>query len=148
MVLNAKDVIVAMETPLERVLVSKISAGMIQDKGPQVELKQKLYSQVTAMKPQEALLFPVDPGGKTASMIVATMKVRQLPRLPPISVQRRPRRSMKAMQNRRDGLVFERISTADTHFFVDGDGVVLNSRDTSHLDRSLESASKEETAET
>lgn len=36
MVLKAKLVIVAMLTPLERVLVSNTSAGMIQLKGPQV----------------------------------------------------------------------------------------------------------------
>ena len=45
-VLKAKDVMVAMETPLERVRVSKISAGIIQDRGPQVAEKEKLYSQV------------------------------------------------------------------------------------------------------
>jgi hypothetical protein len=45
-VLKAKEVMVAMETPLERVRVSKISAGMIQDSGPQVAEKEKLYSQV------------------------------------------------------------------------------------------------------
>jgi hypothetical protein len=45
-VLKAKDTMVAIETPLERVRVSNISAGMIQDKGPQVAEKEKLYSQV------------------------------------------------------------------------------------------------------
>jgi hypothetical protein len=98
MVLNAKDVMVAIETPLERVLVSKISAGMIQDSGPQVELKLKLYSQVTAMKPQEALALAVEPGGKTANMMVAMTKVKQLNKLPKMRGQRRPKRSMKAMQ--------------------------------------------------
>ena len=33
-VLKAKEVIVAILTPLERVRVSKTSAGMIHDKGP------------------------------------------------------------------------------------------------------------------
>ena len=42
MVLNAKEVMVAMLTPLERVRVSKTSAGMIQERGPQVALKEKL----------------------------------------------------------------------------------------------------------
>jgi hypothetical protein len=42
MVLNANETMQAMETPLERVFVSKISAGMIQDKGPQLALKMKL----------------------------------------------------------------------------------------------------------
>jgi hypothetical protein len=42
MVLKAKDIIVARDTPLARVFISKISAGMIQDKGPQVALKEKL----------------------------------------------------------------------------------------------------------
>ena len=41
-VLKAKLVMVAMETPLLLVLVSKISAGMIHDNGPQVALKEKL----------------------------------------------------------------------------------------------------------
>jgi hypothetical protein len=45
-VLKAKETIVAIETPLERVRVSKISAGIIQDKGPHVAEKEKLYSQV------------------------------------------------------------------------------------------------------
>ena len=42
MVLKANDTMVAMETPLERVLVSKTSAGMIQDRGPHVAEKEKL----------------------------------------------------------------------------------------------------------
>lgn len=37
---------VAMETPLERVCVSKISAGMMKERGPQVAEKEMLYSQV------------------------------------------------------------------------------------------------------
>jgi hypothetical protein len=54
MVLKAKLVIVAMETPLDLVFVSKISAGMIQDRGPQVALNEKLYSHVIAIKPHAA----------------------------------------------------------------------------------------------
>lgn len=46
MVLKAKETIVAMETPLERVWVSKISAGMMKERGPQVAEKEMLYSQV------------------------------------------------------------------------------------------------------
>lgn len=53
-VLNAKLVMVATDTPFARVLVSKISAGMIQERGPQVQLKEKLYNQVIAMKPHDA----------------------------------------------------------------------------------------------
>jgi len=41
-VLKAKLTIVAIETPLDRVRVSNISAGMIHDSGPQVALKEKL----------------------------------------------------------------------------------------------------------
>lgn len=41
-VLKAKETMVAMETPLERVRVSKISAGIIQERGPQVAEKEKL----------------------------------------------------------------------------------------------------------
>jgi hypothetical protein len=48
-VLKAKETMVAMDTPLERVRVSKISAGMIQDRGPQVAEKEKLYSQVLVL---------------------------------------------------------------------------------------------------
>lgn len=96
-VLNANEVIVAMETPLDRVRVSKTSAGIIQDNGPHVAENEKLYSQVMMMKPQCApVLFVV--GGNFASRMVATMKVTQLPRLPLIRVQRRPKRSMKRMQ--------------------------------------------------
>ena len=40
MVLKAKETIAAIPTPLLRVLVSKISAGIIQDKGPAVLPKQ------------------------------------------------------------------------------------------------------------
>lgn len=56
-----------METPLDRVWVSKISAGMIQDRGPQVELKEMLYSQVTMMKPQPAPPDLLESGGYFAS---------------------------------------------------------------------------------
>jgi hypothetical protein len=41
-VLKAKETIVAIETPLERVRVSKISAGITQESGPQVAEKEKL----------------------------------------------------------------------------------------------------------
>jgi hypothetical protein len=41
-VLKAKETIVAMETPFERVRVSKISAGMTHERGPQVAEKEKL----------------------------------------------------------------------------------------------------------
>lgn len=66
-VLNAKDIMVARETPLARVRVSKISAGMIQERGPQVAEKEKLYTQVTMMNPHEAPIFVVSPGGKFAA---------------------------------------------------------------------------------
>ena len=65
-VLKAKETIVAIETPLERVRVSKISAGMIQERGPQVALKEKLYNHVMIMKPQEAELLCAVPGGNLA----------------------------------------------------------------------------------
>lgn len=51
------------------------------------------------MKPQEAEALLVEPGGKTASMMVAMTKKRQLVRLPPIMAQRRPTLSMTAMQS-------------------------------------------------
>jgi hypothetical protein len=41
-VLKAKETMVAIETPLERVRVSKTSAGMTQERGPQVAEKEKL----------------------------------------------------------------------------------------------------------
>ena len=41
-VLKAKETMVAIETPFERVRVSKISAGIIQERGPQVAEKEKL----------------------------------------------------------------------------------------------------------
>ena len=53
-VLKAYESIVAIETPFARVRVSNTSAGMIQERGPQVAEKEKLYSQVMMMKPQWA----------------------------------------------------------------------------------------------
>jgi hypothetical protein len=91
MVLNANEVMVAIETPLERVLVSKISAGMIHDNGPQVALKLKLYTQVITIKPQAAALLLLAPGGKTASKMVEMINVIMFPRLPRMSGQRRPK---------------------------------------------------------
>lgn len=95
-VLKANEVIVAIETPLARVRVSNTSAGIIQDSGPQVAEKEKLYSQVMMMKPQWAPVLVLD-GGNCASSTVATMNVTMLPRLPLIRVQRRPKRSMYIM---------------------------------------------------
>jgi hypothetical protein len=66
MVLKANEVMVASETPLDRVLVSKISAGMIQERGPQVLEKLMLKSQVTMMKPQPAPPLWLVAGGNTA----------------------------------------------------------------------------------
>lgn len=83
-VLNAELVIVAILTPSERVRVSKISAGTIHESGPFVAEKEKLYAQVTTMKPQPAALLPEVPGGNLANSIVAMMNVTQLPMLPPI----------------------------------------------------------------
>jgi translation elongation factor EF-1alpha len=73
-VLKAKDTIVAIETPLERVLVSKISAGMIQDNGPHVAENEKLYAQVQMIKPQDAALLFATPGGNCAIKMQATRK--------------------------------------------------------------------------
>lgn len=89
-VLKANDIIVAIATPIERVLVSKISAGTIHDRGPLVAEKEKLYNQVTTMKPHPAPVLLVLPGGKDASKAVAMMKVTQLNRLPLIMAHRRP----------------------------------------------------------
>lgn len=49
------------------------------------------------MKPQWAPVLIVV-GGYLARRIVAMMNVTMLPRFPPMSVQRRPKRSMKRMQ--------------------------------------------------
>jgi len=51
MVLKANEVIVAILTPFERVLVSNTSAGIIQLSGPQPNEKEKLNSHVITMKP-------------------------------------------------------------------------------------------------
>lgn len=51
MVLNAKEVMVAILTPLDRVRVSKTSAGMIQLSGPHVHEKEKFQIHVTTMNP-------------------------------------------------------------------------------------------------
>lgn len=66
---------VAIETPLERVRVSKISAGITQERGPQVQEKEKLYSQVMMMKPQEAPVLWLVSGGKLAMRTQAMMNV-------------------------------------------------------------------------
>lgn len=97
MVLNANEVMVAIETSFARVRVSNTSARMIHDRGPQVAEKEKLYSQVIMMKPQCAPVLLVD-GGKRARSTVAMMKATQLPRMQLIRVQRQPRRSMKRIQ--------------------------------------------------
>jgi hypothetical protein len=98
-VLNAKLTIVAILTPLALVLVSKISAGMIQDSGPHVALNEKLNNHVMAMNPQDACLLLVEPGGNLAVRMVAIMNVMELPRLPRIRGHRRPNRSMNRMHN-------------------------------------------------
>jgi hypothetical protein len=74
MVLKANETIVAMETPFERVLVSKISAGMIQESGPHVAEKEKLYAQVQMMNPHEAPLLVATPGGNCAISMHAMRK--------------------------------------------------------------------------
>lgn len=96
-VLNAYDVMVASETPLERVRVSNTSAGMIQERGPQVHENEKLYNQVMIIKPQWAPVFLLS-GGNCANSMQAMIKVTMFPRLPQIKLQRRPSRSMKRMQ--------------------------------------------------
>jgi hypothetical protein len=47
----------------------------------------------------------------------------------------------------RYGLILERLIASDTHFAVDGNGVVLDGRDTRHLHRGLQSTSEKKTAE-
>jgi hypothetical protein len=103
MVLKAKDTMVAMDTPFDLVLVSKISAGIIQLRGPAVDEKQKLYNQQpTTMKPQLAPLLEFEglsgSGGNLARRTVATMKQRALPMLPRIRGHRRPNLSMNSKQ--------------------------------------------------
>lgn len=73
-VLKANETIVAIETPLERVLVSKISAGITQERGPQVAENEKLYNHVMMMNPHEAPALCVDPGGNWAMRIQAIKK--------------------------------------------------------------------------
>lgn len=75
-VLNAKDIMVASETPLARVRVSKISAGIIHERGPQVAEKEKLYTHVTMMNPQEAPVFVVSPGGKFAAWVSVGLNIQ------------------------------------------------------------------------
>ena len=97
-VLKAKLAIVAIDTPFARVLVSKISAGMIQLSGPHVALNEKLNSHIIAMKPHAACPFWVCSGAKVASRAVATMNVTIFPRFPKMSGHRLPSRSMNTMQ--------------------------------------------------
>lgn len=51
-VLKAKETIAPMETPLDLVLVSKISAGIIHDKDPHVNENDIWYTQFVAIKAQ------------------------------------------------------------------------------------------------
>ena len=98
-VLKAKDAIVESDTPLLLVLVSNTSAGMIQLNGPQVAEKLKLNTQVLRMNAHWAPLPPLlEPGGNLARRIVPQMKVTMFPKLPNMSGQRRPSRSIKRMQ--------------------------------------------------
>ncbi len=99
MVLNAKLVIVARETPLDRVCVSNTSAGIIQDSGPHVAEKLKLKTQVEMMNAHCGPVPPFgEPGGNLASRIVPQMNVTMLPKLPKIRGQRRPVWSMNKIQ--------------------------------------------------
>lgn len=68
------------------------SAGIIQESGPQVAEKLKLYTHVDRMNPHCAPLFPpVEPGGNLASKTVPQMNVTMLPKFPRMRGQRRPK---------------------------------------------------------
>lgn len=96
MVLKAYEVMVAIDTPFDRVRVSKASAGIIQERGPQVHENEKLNSQVMMMNPQWAPVL-LTSGGNLANRIQAMMNVTQLPRLPLMRLRRRPKWSMNSM---------------------------------------------------
>ena len=50
-------------------------------------------------------------------------------------------------KDRRNGLVLQSLVTLNSHQSVDGDGVVLDRRHTGHLNRGLDGAGEEKTAE-
>lgn len=95
MVLKPKEIMTPIETPLERVLVSKISAGMIHDSGPQEYEKETWYSQLMHVNVQDKEFWTEgDLPSNEAMAAVTIMKQTQLTRLPMINGQRRPKRSM------------------------------------------------------
>jgi len=141
-VLKAKDTMTPIETPLERVRVSKTSEGMTQDKGPQVAEKLTLKSQVLAMKPKHHIsprslsstkhkLTPV------SSSIVDTRRIpeQQSRRndeentIDKITTNQRPPSTQTIheqdthelrhkSQYTRNGLVFERIVSVDANLCI------------------------------
>jgi len=90
MVLKANEVIVAILTPFDRVLVSKTSAGTIQLSGPQPKEKEKLKSQVITMNPHWAPIFSDSPGGNRAIRMAPMMNVTMLKSIAPMSTHLRP----------------------------------------------------------
>ena len=127
------------------------------------------------MKAQDAEALEFVAGGKTASMMVAMVKKRQLARLPPIMAQRRPILSMEAMQT----ICAMRARTEEIPWYwkvrdlempicgelfvsyglglrccgiclylaKDDGTVILNGADTSHLDGGLDRTGEQETTE-
>lgn len=60
-VLKAKDTITPMDTPLDRVRVSKTSEGITQDREPQVKENENWKSQPKAMKSHSMVFFRDEP---------------------------------------------------------------------------------------
>lgn len=73
----------AIETPLVRVVVLKISAGIIHDIVPDAQ-KQKLKSHVLATMKAQCAASLVDVGGYTLSRAAPIMKASAQARFPPI----------------------------------------------------------------
>lgn len=84
------------DTPFDRVFVSKISAGIIQLNEPQVNEKETWYTQFVAIKahPRECCTEG-EAFGNEAIATVTMMKQRELIKFPIMSDHRRPTLSMK-----------------------------------------------------
>lgn len=95
-VLNAKLTRQPMATPWARVLVSKSSAGMTQDREPQHKEKANWKTQPKNRNSQSSECCVEGPTWGNLAITAAVMiKLREQTRLPTINVQRRPMRSMK-----------------------------------------------------
>jgi len=125
------------------------------------------------MNPQDADLLLVAPGGNIAAVMVRLLNSRRCineiltnqdacdekaDHVHQVSSNQRPSSSKPVNKQNAEGLckqpndvvnslIFERIGAADTNLSVYLDAILLDGGNAGHLNRSLESASDEKTAE-